>query len=266
MRFYTVPDARAARQSVNWATIFIGFFYLLTFVLGFGAMTLVGQGPIGDIDEGGNAAALLLAEEVAGTPFFGFIAAVAFATILAVVAGLVLSGAAAISHDVWVNVVRHGEAPEKEQLRVARIATLLMGGMAIVLGIAMQGQNVAYMVGLAFAIAASANFPALLLAIFWRRFTTWGAVSSIVVGSLSALVLIYISPTIQVDVLGHEDAPFPLANPALVSMPLAFAVGILVSLLLPERDAQAKFVEAERRIHLGAAAPARPAGLPARAR
>jgi cation/acetate symporter len=266
MRFYTVPDARAARQSVNWATIFIGFFYLLTFVLGFGAMTLVGQGPIGDIDEGGNAAALLLAEEVAGTPFFGFIAAVAFATILAVVAGLVLSGAAAISHDVWVNVVRHGEAPEKEQLRVARIATLLMGGMAIVLGIAMQGQNVAYMVGLAFAIAASANFPALLLAIFWRRFTTWGAVSSIVVGSLSALVLIYISPTIQVDVLGHEDAPFPLANPALVSMPLAFAVGIIVSLLLPERDAQAKFVEAERRIHLGAAAPARPAGLPARAR
>src|SRR5215210_1885389 len=172
MRFYTVPDTRAARTSVNWATLFIGFFYLLTFVLGFGAMALVGPGPIGDIDKGGNAAALLLAEDVAGTPFFGFIAAVAFATILAVVAGLVLSGAAALSHDVWVNVVRHGDAPEHEQLRVARVATLLMGALAIVLGIVLQGQNVAFMVGLAFAIAASANFPALLMSIFWRRFTT----------------------------------------------------------------------------------------------
>ena len=266
MRFYTVRDTKAARQSVNWATIFIGFFYLLTFVLGFGAMTLVGQNPISAIDEGGNAAALLLAEEVGGTLFFGFIAAVAFATILAVVAGLVLSGAAALSHDVWVNVVRHGDAPEEEQLRVARIATFVMGALAIVLGIALQGQNVAFMVGLAFAIAASANFPALLMAIFWRRFTTWGAVSSIVVGAVSSLVLIYVSPTIQVDVLGNEDAWFPLTNPALVSMPLAFGVGILVSLLRPEPSAQAKFIEAERRIHLGAPAVTRPAGAPARAR
>ena len=266
MRFYTVPDTRAARQSVNWATLFIGFFYLLTFILGFGAMALVGSGPIGDIDKGGNAAALLLAEDVAGTPFFGFIAAVAFATILAVVAGLVLSGAAALAHDVWVNVVRHGEAEEHEQLRVARVATLLMGAMAIVLGIVLQGQNVAFMVGLAFAIAASANFPALLMSIFWRRFTTWGAVSSIIVGAVSALVLIYISPTIQVDVLEHEDAPFSLTNPALISMPLAFAVGIIVSLLRPEPAAQARFIEAERRIHLGAAAGTPPAGAPARAR
>jgi cation/acetate symporter len=266
MRFYTVPNAKAARQSVNWATLFIGFFYLLTFVLGFGAMTLVGQGPIAGIDKGGNAAALLLAENVAGTPFFGFIAAVAFATILAVVAGLVLSGAASLSHDVWVNVIRRGEADEGEQLRVARLATLVMGALAIVLGIALQGQNVAFMVGLAFAIAASANFPALLMSIFWRRFTTWGAVSSIVVGAVSALVLIYISPTIQVDVLGHEDALFPLTNPALVSMPLAFGFGILVSLLWPEPAAQAKFIEQERRIHLGDAVPSPRAGLPARAR
>ncbi len=266
MRFYTVPDAKAARTSVNWATIFIGFFYLLTFVLGFGAMTLVGMGPISNIDEGGNAAALLLAEDVGGTLFFGFIAAVAFATILAVVAGLTLSGAAALSHDVWVNVVRHGEADEKEQLRVARIATFVMGAFAIVLGIALQGQNIAFMVGLAFAIAASANFPALLMSIFWRRFTTYGAVSSILVGAISALVLIYISPTIQVDVLGHEDALFPLANPALVSMPLAFGVGILVSLLWPEPAAQAKFIEAERRIHLGDVPARRPTGAPARAR
>jgi cation/acetate symporter len=269
MRFYTVPDARAARKSVNWATFFIGFFYLLTFVLGFGAMALVGQTAIRNVDEGGNAAALLLAENVAGTPFFGFIAAVAFATILAVVAGLTLSGAAALSHDVWVNVVRHGDAPEKEQLRVARIATLVMGALAIVLGIALQGQNVAFMVGLAFAIAASANFPALLMAIFWRRFTTRGAVSSIVLGAVSALVLIYLSPTIQVDVLGNADALFPLSNPALISMPLAFGAGILVSLLWPEREARERFVEAERQIHLGPALPQpriRPTATPARGR
>jgi cation/acetate symporter len=270
MRFYTVPNRQAARTSVNWATIFIGFFYLLTFVLGFGAMALVGQAPISNIDEGGNAAALLLAEEVAGTPFFGFIAAVAFATILAVVAGLTLSGAAALSHDLWVNVVRHGEAPEREQLRVARGATFVMGAAAILLGIVLKGQNIAYMVGLAFAIAASANFPALLMSIYWRRYTTRGAVTSILVGAVSALVLIYISPTIQVDVLGHDSAPFGLTNPALISMPLAFASGILVSLLWPEREAQDRFVDAERQMHLGELARVsrpRPAGaIPVRAK
>jgi cation/acetate symporter len=187
MRFYTVPNARAARTSVNWATFFIGFFYLLTFVLGFGAMALVGQNPIKAIDKGGNMAAPLLAENVGGTAFFGFIAAVAFATILAVVAGLTLAGAAALAHDLWVNAIRHGEAPDKEQFRVARIATFFMGAVAIGLGIALKGQNVAFMVGLAFAIAASAIFPALLMSIVWRKYTTWGAVSSIVVGSISAL-------------------------------------------------------------------------------
>jgi cation/acetate symporter len=251
MRFYTVPDAKAARTSVNWATFFIGFFYLLTFVLGFGAMALVGQGTIKGVEEGGNMAAPLLAQEIGGEPFLGFIAAVAFATILAVVAGLTLSGAAALSHDLWVNVVRHGEAPEGEQLRVARIATVVMGGVAIVLGIVLEGQNVAFMVGLAFAIAASANFPALLMAIFWRRFTTWGAVASIVVGAISALVLIYISPTIQEDVLGHTSSLFPLKNPALISMPLAFLTGIVVSLLTRDVESEARYEEAERRMHLG---------------
>jgi cation/acetate symporter len=251
MRFYTVPDAKAARTSVNWATFFIGFFYLLTFVLGFGAMALVGQGAIKKVEEGGNMAAPLLAQEIGGEPFLGFIAAVAFATILAVVAGLTLSGAAALSHDLWVNVVRHGEAPENEQLRVARIATVVMGVVAIVLGIVLEGQNVAFMVGLAFAIAASANFPALLMAIFWRRFTTWGAVASIVVGAVSALVLIYISPTIQEDVLGHTSSLFPLKNPALISMPLAFVTGIVVSLLTREVESEALYDEAERRMHLG---------------
>jgi cation/acetate symporter len=258
MRFYTVPDTRAARSSVNWATFFIGGFYLLTFVLGFGAMALVGQGTITDVEEGGNMAAPLLAQEVGGEPFLGFIAAVAFATILAVVAGLTLAGAAALSHDLWVNVVRHGEAPEREQLRVARIATVVMGAAAIVLGIVLEGQNVAFMVGLAFAIAASANFPALLMAIFWRRFTTWGAVASIVVGAVSALVLISISPTIQEDVLGNSDSLFPLKNPALVSMPLAFLTGIVVSLMTRDREAEERFYEAERQIHLGAAAPPEP--------
>jgi cation/acetate symporter len=268
MRFYTVPDARTARTSVSWATLFIGFFYLLTFVLGFGAMALVGQGPISAIDAGGNAAALLLAENVAGVPFFGFIAAVAFATILAVVAGLTLSGAAALSHDVWVNVVRHGEAPEREQLRVARIATFAMGALAIALGIALQGQNIAFMVGLAFAIAASAIFPALLMSIYWRGYTTAGAVASILSGAVTALVLISISPTIMVDVLGYDEAIFPLGNPALISMPVAFGLGIVVSLLRPDRVAQTRFVEAERQLVLGAPAPARLArgAAPARGR
>src|SRR5512143_2356822 len=225
MRFYTVPDAKSARSSVMWATIWIGFFYLITFILGFGAMVLVGQKGILAAGGGGNMAAPLLAQAVAGNVFFGFICAVAFATILAVVAGLTLSGAAALSHDLWVNVVRGGKAPEQEQLRVARGATVLLAIASIALGIAFQGQNVAYMVGLAFAIAASANFPALVLSIFWRRFTTRGAQASMLVGTASALLLIYLSPTIQVQILKHASAPFPLKNPGLVTIPLSFVVG-----------------------------------------
>ena len=234
MRFYTVPDARAARTSVFYATGLIGFFYLMTFVLGFGAMVLVGPDAIRAVDPGGNMAAPLLAELLGGTPLLGFIAAVAFATILAVVAGLTLSGAAALSHDLWVNVVRHAHADAKEQLLVARVATILLGIGAIVLGITFKGQNVAFMVSLAFAIAASANFPALVLSIFWRRCTTPGAVSSMVIGTVTTLALIWLSPTIQMDVLGRSDAWFPLKNPALVTIPLSFAVGIFVSLLTSE--------------------------------
>jgi cation/acetate symporter len=251
MRFYTVPDAKTARESVTYATAFIGFFYLLTFVLGFGAMVLVGQDAIRAVDPGGNMAAPLLAEVVGGTPFLGFISAVAFATILAVVAGLTLSGAAALSHDLWVHVVRHGAADEREQFLVARASTLVLGALAIVLGILFQGQNVAFMVGLAFAIAASANFPALVLAMFWRRFTTRGAQASMLVGTCSALLLIYFSPTVQIGVLGGTSAPFPLTNPGLISIPLSFAIGIVVSLLTPEPDAVAKFAALEHRLHLG---------------
>jgi cation/acetate symporter len=259
MRFYTVPDARTARASVTYATAFIGFFYLLTFVLGFGAMVLVGQDTIRSVDAGGNMAAPLLAESVGGTAFLGFIAAVAFATILAVVAGLTLSGAAALSHDLWVHVVRHGAADEREEFRVARIATLTLGALAIGLGILFRDQNVAVMVGLAFAIAASANFPALILSMFWRRFTTRGAQASMLTGTGSALILIYFSPTIQVGIFGGSSAPFPLTNPGLVTIPLAFATGIVVSWLTTEPSAAASFDALERQLHLGDAVSARAA-------
>lgn len=250
MRFYTVPDARAARTSVFYATGLIGFFYLMTFVLGFGAMVLVGPEAIRQVDAGGNMAPLL-AETIGGTPFLGFIAAVAFATILAVVAGLTLSGAAALSHDLWVNVARHGQASAHEQLRVARVATVVLGVVAVILGIAFKGQNVAYMVSLAFAIAASANFPALVLSIFWRRCTTAGVVSSMVLGTVSTLVLIYLSPTIQVDLLGNERALFPLRNPALVTIPLAFLTAMVVSLASRDRVADEGYAQVERQMHLG---------------
>ncbi|HZN98946.1 MAG TPA: sodium/solute symporter [Gemmatimonadales bacterium] len=253
MRFYTVPDARAARTSVFVATGLIGLFYLLTFILGFGAMVLVGPEAIRAVDKGGNMAAPLLAELLGGTPFLGFIAAVAFATILAVVAGLTLSGAAALSHDLWVSVVRKGRVQEGEQLRVARLATVALGILAVVLGITFKGQNVAFTVSLAFAIAASANFPALVLAIFWRGYTTAGAVTSMTVGTIVTLVLIYLSPTIQVDLLGKESAWFGLKNPALITIPLSFLAGILVSLLVPEPRAREAYAAVERRIHLGAA-------------
>jgi cation/acetate symporter len=251
MRFYTVPEARAARSSVFYATGLIGYFYLMTFVLGFGAMVLVGPDAIRAADAGGNMAAPLLAELLGGTPFLGFISAVAFATILAVVAGLTLSGAAALSHDLWVNVVRGGRSESDEELRVARYATVGLGALAIALGISLEGQNVAFMVALAFALAASANFPALVLAIFWPRLSTAGAVASMVTGTLATVLLIWLSPTIQVDVLKHAAAWFPLKNPALVTIPLSFGVGIAVSLLRPDPGAAGRYRALARQMHLG---------------
>ena len=251
MRFYTVPDAQTARKSVFYATGLIGSFYLMTFVLGFGAMVLVGPEAIRAVDAGGNMAAPLLAEALGGTPFLGFIAAVAFATILAVVAGLTLSGAAALSHDLWVNVARGGHATPQEQLRVARVATIVLAVVAVMLGITFKGQNVAYMVGLAFAIAASANFPALVLSIFWRRCTTAGVVASMVLGTAATLTLIYLSPTIQIDILKHDAAPFPLRNPALITMPLSFLTAIVVSLLTTNAGEQAGYDRVEHQMHVG---------------
>jgi cation/acetate symporter len=251
MRFYTVPDAPTARRSVAYATTIIGFFYLVTFILGFGAAVLVGRDAIRAVDPGGNMAAPLLAEVLGGSGFLGFISAVAFATILAVVAGLTLSGAAALSHDLWIHVVRHGKSDEGEELLVARVATIGLAVLAILLGLAFQHQNVAFMVGLAFAIAASANFPALLLSMTWRRFTTAGAVASMVTGMTSALLLITLSKTVWVDLLGFAAPVVDLVNPGIVTVPLAFAAGIAVSLARPEPEALRGFQIVEERMHLG---------------
>ena len=196
-----------------YATGFIGLFYLITFILGFGASVLVGRDAIKAVDKGGNMAAPLLAEAVGGTAFLGFISAVAFATILAVVAGLTLSGAAALSHDLWVHVVSAARSTRREQLRVARVATVVLALVAIGLGIVFKGQNVAFMVGLAFAIAASANFPALLLSMTWRRSRPRAPSRAWSTGTLSAIVLIALSPTIQVDLLKHSRRDLPAEEP-----------------------------------------------------
>ena len=253
MRFYTVPDARQARRSAFYATGLIAFFYLLTFILGFGAMVLVGQKELLGLskaygDPAYNLAAPVLAGVIGGEPMLGFIAAVAFATILAVVAGLTLSGASALSHDIWVNVFYDGEVAESEQLLVARYATLAFGAAAVVLGIVFKTTNVAFMVGLAFAVAASANFPALFLSIFWRRLTTAGAVASMWTGVISSVGLIIISPVVWVDVLKFKEAIFRLKSPGLVTIPLSFVVAIVVSLMGRERESEAKFEEVTERL------------------
>ena len=251
MRFYTVPDAKEARKSVFYATGFIGYFYILTVTIGFGAAVLVGQKVITGIDKGGNMAAPLLAEALGGPIFLGFLSAVAFATILAVVAGLTLAGASALSHDLYVGVIRRGVSAEREEVKVAKAATVALGILAVVLGLAFKGQNVAFMVGLAFAVAASANFPALLMSILWKRFTTAGAVASIYTGLVVAVTMIVLSPTVWVDIF-HMAAPIvKYKNPGVFSMGGAFLVGILVSLLTREPAAEAKFEDEKLRAYVG---------------
>ena len=254
MRFYTVPDAKAARKSVMWATTFIGYFYCIIPIVGFSAAVLVGKDLITKVDKGGNMAAPLLAELLGGNAFMGFIAAVAFATILAVVSGLTLAAASAMAHDLYLNVFKSGKASEAEQVKVARIATVIFGIGAILIGIAFKGQNVAYMVGLTFAIACSGPFPAIFLSIVWKKFTTAGAVWAIIIGSVTACVLIFLSPTVWVDVLKNKEAIFPLRNPAIISMTLAFIVAIVISLLLPDKEAEAKFEGTLVRTYLGVGA------------
>ncbi|MCS4533000.1 cation acetate symporter [Neisseria montereyensis] len=235
MRFFTVPDAKEARKSVFVATGFIGYFYLLTFIIGFGAIifvtkdnpqfftTMVRDGKsVVEMIGGSNMAAIHLSGALGGNLFLGFISAVAFATILAVVAGLTLSGASAVSHDLYSSVIRQGKATQEEEMRVSRMATVALGILAIILGIAFERQNVAFMVGLAFALAASANFPILALSMFWKGLTTRGAVLGGFLGLIVAAVLIVLGPTVWVSVLHHEEAIFPYRNPALFSIPLAF--------------------------------------------
>jgi len=226
MRFFTVKDAVEARKSVLYATGFIGYFYILTFIIGFGAIVLVGTNAFyldgTGLRGGSNMAAVHLAHAVGGDLFLGFISAVAFATILAVVAGLTLSGAAAVSHDLYANVFKRGKANDAEELRVSRYATIALGILAIGLGIAFEKQNVAFMVGLAFAIAASANFPIILLAMLWRGLTTRGALIGGGLGLLTAVMLTVLSPAVWVKVLGNAEAIFPYDAPALFSMTVAF--------------------------------------------
>ena len=331
MRFYTVPDAKAARKSVFYATGFIGYFYILTVTIGFGAAVLVGQKVIMGIDKGGNMAGPLLAEALGGNLFLGFLSAVAFATILAVVSGLTLAGASALSHDLYVGVIRRGVANEKEEVKVAKIATVGLGVSAILLGILFKGQNVAFLVGLTFAIAASANFPALLMSIMWKKFTTAGAVLSIYTGLAVAVVLLILSPTVWVDIVQKDEKAaveksvndlkaaataidpqiaelqkqvipaeaiaklkkkelaaaqtknagiqsavsakmlekdalaakqkeagskmpqpiFPLKNPGIYSMAAAFLIGILASLMKPDKESQDKFADEKVREYIG---------------
>ncbi len=236
MRFFTVRNARAARKSVFYATGLIGYFYILTFIIGFGAVVLLTDNPEflaadgGGIIGGNNMAAVHLAEAVGGDVFLGFISAVAFATILAVVSGLTLSGASAISHDLYASVFRHGKASESEEVNVSRMATLLLGVCAIVLGILFERENVAYMVGLAFAIAASVNFPILFLSMYWRRLTTRGAFIGGFAGLITAAACMILGPTIWVDILGNSAPVFPYKHPALFSMAVAFVTIIVISL------------------------------------
>jgi cation/acetate symporter len=235
MRFFTVPDAKAARTSVLWATGWIGYFYILTFVIGFGAITMVASNPAfleadGTLRGGGNMAAIHLASAIGGDFFLGFVSAVAFATILAVVAGLTLSGASAVSHDIYACVIRAGDSDSESELRMSRRTVPVLAALAIALGIAFETQNVAYMVSLAFAMAASGNFPVLLMSILWKGCTTRGIVVGGSLGIGSALALTILSPAIWQDVLGNAAAPFPYSSPTIVSMPLAFLGIWLVSL------------------------------------
>ena len=227
MRFFTVKDAVEARKSVVYATGFIGYFYILTFIIGFGAIILVSQNPqylneLGHLIGNNNMAAIHLAHAVGGDLLLGFISAVAFATILAVVSGLTLAGASAISHDLYANVFSGKKYSEKKEMRVSKIGTVCLGLLAILLGITFESQNVAFMVGLAFAIAASTNFPILLLSIYWKKLTTKGAIIGGTAGLISAIVLVVLGPVVWVDVFNNKEAIFPYKYPALFSMSITF--------------------------------------------
>ncbi|MFB6871323.1 cation acetate symporter [Streptomyces sp. NPDC056323] len=256
IRFYTVPTAKAARKSVNWAIGIIGAFYLMTIALGFGAAALIGPDEIKAKNPAGNAAAPQLAEYLGGVGTTGgavllaVISAVAFATILAVVAGLTLASSSSFAHDIYANVIRKGKATEKEEMRAARLATVLIGAVAIALGAFARDMNVAGLVALAFAVAASANLPTILYSLFWKRFTTQGALWSIYGGLATSVILVLFSPVVSGNpktsmFKGVDFAWFPLENPGLISIPLGFLLGWTGSLLSKEEPDKGKYAELE---------------------
>jgi len=239
MRFFTVPDAKEARKSVFFATGFIGYFYILTFIIGFGAITLVATNPAYiDVVKGGmnlkggnNMAAVWLAHAIGGDLFLGFISAVAFATILAVVSGLTLAGASAISHDLYASVFMHGHSTEGKEVAVSKIASICLGVIAVLLGLIFEKQNVAFIVALTFSVAASANFPVLVLSMFWSGLTTRGAVIGGIIGLVSSVLMVVLSKAVWVQSFGNANAIFPYAYPAIFSIPAAFFFSWLFSIL-----------------------------------
>lgn len=262
IRFYTVPTAQAARKSVNWAIGIIGVFYLMTIALGFGAAALLDRDAIIASNKSGNTAAPLLAEEIGGGPdstggaiLLAVISAVAFATILAVVAGLTLASSSSFAHDLYANVIRKGKATQKEEISAARWATVGIGTVAVVLGVFARDLNVAGLVALAFAVAASANLPTILYSLFWKRFTTQGALWSIYGGLISSVFLVLFSPVVS----GKETSMFPdvdfhwfpLENPGLISIPLGFLLGWLGTLVSKEQPDKDKYAELEVRLLTG---------------
>ena len=267
MRFYTVPSAKEARRSVVWAIWLIGIFYLFTLVLGYGAGAIVGPEAIMAAPGKANSAAPLLAFELGGVLLLGIISAVAFATILAVVAGLTITAAASFAHDIYASVIKRGDVAPDGEVRVARITVVAIGALAIVGGIFANGQNVAFLVALAFAVAASANLPTIIYSLFWKRFNTAGALWSMYGGLVSCILLIAFSPVVSGKVdpatgaslsmirdTSVDFAIFPLENPGIISIPLAFVLGIVGTLLSKEQPHPEKFAEMEVRSLTGAGA------------
>jgi cation/acetate symporter len=258
MRFYTVPTAKEARRSVVWAIALIGAFYLFTLVLGYGAAALVGPDRILAAAGGQNSAAPLLAFELGGVVLLGVISAVAFATILAVVAGLTITASASFAHDIYASVLKNNQVTEQQQVRVSRITAVVLGVLAIGLGILANGQNVAFLVALAFAVAAAANLPTIIYSLYWPRFNTRGALWSMYGGLISTLVLIIFSPAVSgaktAMIPSADFAWFPLANPGIVSIPLAFILGIVGTLTSSDRGNPEKNAEMEVRSLTGVGA------------
>jgi cation/acetate symporter len=254
-RFFTVKDARTARSSVVYATWIIGIFYVMTIFLGFGAAAFVGAKDITAVDKGGNMAAPLLAKALGGDFLFAFISAVAFATILAVVTGLVLSAASAFAHDFYGHIIRRGQATEKEQLKAARWASIGVSVLSIVLSLFAQKLNVAFLVSLAFAVAASANLPVILFTVFWRRFNTTGAIVGMLVGLFSTIILVAISPNVWDPQAGKAilvgNPIFKMANPGIISIPLGFIAAYVGTLLSSKKD-EAKYMEIMVKANTGA--------------